>query len=159
MTYSVDFAPTRIRRLRFWVPISAILCVGGVAAIALVRPSDSLMNGTAGIASKPDRVIVLQSTSPSRSDSAHAIRGDESVDGPVAIFADRFAFGAAGGIDIRHYVGLPTEQSSSASAHAQGHRHYRHKTNHHKLGLLVHPYRRPYGYLNRSGFERVAGRH
>jgi hypothetical protein len=36
VTYTVDFAPTTVRRFKLWMQISAILCVGLVSIIAVV---------------------------------------------------------------------------------------------------------------------------
>ena len=51
MTYTVDFAPTRVGRFKFWMQISAILCVGLVSITVIVHPLHSPMNSMVGIAS------------------------------------------------------------------------------------------------------------
>jgi len=130
VTNTVDFAPAKVRRFRFWVQIGAVLCAG-VSAIAILQALHSPMK-------------VMGITSALRNpDSANTVPNAEPQSPPTAIFADRFAFGAVDGTSA-HSGRQSTEPSRFSSAHRHVHWHYRHKTNHHKLGRLAHAHRRPY---------------
>jgi len=58
-----DFAPTKARRFKIWMPVSAIFCAGGVLIAATAHPLHSPINDTLGIANVQSRVTIPPSAS------------------------------------------------------------------------------------------------
>ena len=101
MSYTVDFAPTWMRRYSSWAKVSAIVCAGLMSFIAVVSGLDSPINNVAAIANAFGRgPPSLESATPSQLISASTSRGLELRNEPASIFAGRFAFGSDIGADV-----------------------------------------------------------